>query len=122
MIPSAAVPPGLRAHTDCHVCRSEGFVPHRVRLQAGAHEIIATPYQVTGDVVGIDEAALSESAWARLGLEDGATITVAHPHPVESLAHVTSRIYGNALSGHALYPPTNYRNSPAAATLAAALP
>jgi thymidine phosphorylase len=91
-------------HKQCHVCRSEGFVAHnRVRLQAGNREIIATLYQVVGDLVGPDEAALSESAWSRLGLEEGATITVAHPDPVESLGLVRSRIYGNALSEHAMH-------------------
>jgi thymidine phosphorylase len=90
-------------HKDCHVCRSEGFVAHnRVLLRAGAREVIATLYQVTGNLITHDEAALSESAWERLGLQDGATLSVTHPDPVESLGYVRSRIYGNALSEDAL--------------------
>jgi thymidine phosphorylase len=90
-------------HKDCHVCRSEGFVAHtRVLLRAGEREVIATLYQVTGDLVATDEAALSESAWTRLGLREGGAITVSHPEPVQSLASVRSRIYGNNLSEDAL--------------------
>jgi thymidine phosphorylase len=119
MMPAASEPHRLRVrrlgidthyeavvfmHKACHVCRSEGFGAHnRVRLQAEDREIIATLYQVTGDLVAHDEAALSESAWVRLGLTDGATVTVAHPPPVDSLSDVRSRVYGNALSEPALH-------------------
>jgi thymidine phosphorylase len=86
-------------HKDCHVCRSEGFVAHaRVLLRADARHIIATLYQVTGGLIAHDEAGLSESAWMRLGLQEGASVSVTHPGPVQSLAFVRSRIYGNALS------------------------
>ena len=91
-------------HKECHVCRSEGFVAHtRVLLRAGPRAVIATLYHVTSDFIAQDEAVLSESAWERLGLQDGATITVAHPDPVESLAFVRGRIHGNALSESALH-------------------
>jgi thymidine phosphorylase len=89
-------------HKECSVCRSEGFSAHaRVLLRNGEQHVIATLYQVTGDLVAPDEAALSESAWTRLGLQDGGTIGVSHPNPVESLAEVRSRIYGHTLSGAA---------------------
>ena len=90
-------------HEDCHVCRAEGFTAHtRVLLRAGGREVIATLYHVTGDLVAHDEAALSESAWARLGLAEGGLLSVAHPRPVESLGFVRSRIYGKPLSESAL--------------------
>jgi thymidine phosphorylase len=83
-------------HKDCHVCRSEGFAAHaRVLLRHGEREVIATLYQIFGDLIGPDEAALSESAWKRLGLTDGDGITVTHPAPLDSLSHVRSRIYGH---------------------------
>ena len=86
-------------HKDCHVCRSEGFAArNRVLLRAGRRHGIATLYQVTGTLVSPGEAALSESAWNRLALEDGAVVAVTHPDPVDSLSHVRSRIYGHALS------------------------
>lgn len=85
-------------HKECHVCRSEGLAAHtRVLLRHGAREVIATLYHATGDLVAQDEAALSEPAWARLGLEDGDRIIVAHPAPLDSLSHVRSRIYGHEL-------------------------
>ena len=86
-------------HKDCPICRSEGLAAHnRVLLRAGGRQVIATLYHATGDFVAHDEAALSEAAWARLGFEDGGLLAVSHPEPVESLAWVRSRIYGNPLS------------------------
>ena len=87
-------------HKDCPVCRSEGFTAHtRVLLCAGERQVIATLYQVTSDLISHDEAALSESAWSRLGLEDGGRIIVTHPAPLESLSAVRSRVYGHNLDG-----------------------
>jgi hypothetical protein len=86
-------------HKDCDVCRAEGFSAHtRVLLRNGDYHVIATLYQATGDLIAPDEAALSESAWTRLGLTDGETITVTHPAPLDSLSHLRSRIYGHNLS------------------------
>lgn len=90
-------------HKDCPVCRSEGFAAHnRVVLSAGSRQIIATLYHVTSDILAHDEAALSESAWIRLGLQDGDTITASHPDPVESHSHVRARIYGSQLDQTAM--------------------
>lgn len=85
-------------HKDCPVCRSEGFTAlARVLLCHDGQKVIATLYQVTGNLIAHNEAALSESAWTRLGLRDGDRITVTHPDPLDSLSHVRSRIYGNDL-------------------------
>ena len=85
-------------HKDCHVCRSEGFTAHtRVLLCNGERQVIATLYHVTSDLIAHNEAALSESAWTRLGLKDGEHIIVTHPATLDSLSHVRSRIYGNDL-------------------------
>ena len=71
---------GIRTHqeavvymrTDCHVCRSEGLTPQsRVLLSANGREIIATLHQVTSDLLGADEAGLSEAAWDRLEVAEG---------------------------------------------------
>jgi thymidine phosphorylase len=91
-------------HKQCQVCRSEGFNAHaRVLLCNGTRQVIATLYQVTGNLIAHDEAALSESAWARLGLRDGDRITVAHAAPLDSLSHVRSRIYGHELGEPAFH-------------------
>ena len=89
-------------HKHCHVCRSEGFSAHtRVLLCHGDRTLIATLYQVTSDLIAHDEAALSESAWKRLGLHDGDRIMVTHPAPLDSLSHLRSRIYGHRLNANA---------------------
>jgi thymidine phosphorylase len=91
-------------HKECDVCRSEGFAAHaRVLLCNGERQVIATLYHATGDLIAHDEAALSESAWTRLGLTDGSRITVRHPAPLDSLSHVRSRIYGHDLSEPSLH-------------------
>ena len=85
-------------HKDCHVCRSEGFSARtRVLLSHGERRVIATLFHVTNDLIELNEAALSESAWTRLGLRDGEEITVTHPPALDSLSHVRSRIYGQDL-------------------------
>src|SRR5262245_17815408 len=84
---------------DCQVCRSEGLSAHtRVLLCNGKRRIIATLYQVTSNLIDHTEAGLSESAWFRLGLEEGDSITVTHPEPLDSLSLVRSRIYGHDLT------------------------
>ena len=85
-------------HRECQVCRSEGLVAHtRVLLRHGERDVIATLYHATGDLVAPDEGALSESAWTRLGLENGDRVSVLHPAPLDSLSHIRSRIYGHEL-------------------------
>jgi thymidine phosphorylase len=83
---------------DCPICRSEGFTAHtRILLSGGGKEIVATLYQITGDLISHEEAALSEAAWQRLGLCDGDWITIKHAPPLDSLRAIRSRIYGNNL-------------------------
>jgi thymidine phosphorylase len=89
---------------DCSVCRSEGFTAHnRILLRSGERHVIATLYQVTSDLIGQHEAGLSESACAHLGITGGEPITAEHPDPLDSLSHVRSRIYGNALGENAMH-------------------
>lgn len=65
---------------DCPICRSESFIAHnRLLLRAGERHIIATLHQITNDLVGHGDAALSESAWNRLDLKDGDTIAPSRP-------------------------------------------
>ena len=88
---------------DCPVCRSEGFDAHaRVRLSRGERSVIATLYHVTSDVVAIDEAGLSETAWKDLGLNEGDLVRASHPRPLVSLSRVRAKVYGERLDGVAL--------------------
>lgn len=90
--------------TDCHVCRAEGLGSQaRVLLVSGERNVIATLHQVSSNLLDADEAGLSESAWARLGVSDGDLIQARHPEPVASLGSVRSRIHGRRLGLPALH-------------------
>lgn len=91
--------PVVFMRTDCHVCRSEGLSSRsRVLLQSGDRSIVATLYQVSSDLLTIDEAGLSDAAWDLLGVSDGDPVAVRHPDPLTSFGHVRSRIFGKRLS------------------------
>jgi thymidine phosphorylase len=88
---------------DCHVCRAEGFTAHtRIRIDHGKQSIIATLYQVRSDILHHNEVGLSEAAWRRLKLRDGAKVTVSHPAPLESLSMVRGKVYGHHLDTESL--------------------
>lgn len=90
-------------HRDCHVCRAEGFTAHaRVELHCGDRSIIATLYHVVSDLLRLDEAGLSESAWRRLELDEGDEITATHQRPLLSLSLVRGKVYGRRLADSAL--------------------
>ena len=80
---------------DCHVCRAEGFTAHaRIDLSHGDRTIIATLHHVVSDILAHGEAGLSESAWRRLELAEGAEITASHPRPLNSLSLLRGKVYG----------------------------
>lgn len=88
---------------DCPVCRSEGFAAlARVALSCRDRTIIATLYQVTGDLLAPGEAGLSESAWKLLHPAEGDRISVSHPAPLESLRSVRAKVFGERLDDSAL--------------------
>ena len=88
--------------TDCHVCRSEGLAQRsQVAVRAAGREIQALLYQVD-DWLEPDTVALSEEAWARLGVGEGDTVEVTHPRVLESLSSVRRRIYGHRLDDDAM--------------------
>jgi thymidine phosphorylase len=89
--------------TDCHVCRSEGLSARsQVLVRTNGRDALATLYQVSSDLIDIDEVGLSEAAWLRLQASDGDSVTVRHADPVESLGEMRRRIYGHRLDGAAL--------------------
>lgn len=88
---------------DCHVCRAEGFeAQSRVQVAHNSHVVIATLNVVTGDMLALDEASLSEVAWRRLGAREGDTIALSHPSPIESLSLVRAKVYGRKLDDRAM--------------------
>ncbi|WP_371349155.1 thymidine phosphorylase family protein [Ancylobacter sp. IITR112] len=90
--------------TDCHVCRSEGLAARsQVLVSIGNRQVQAILFQIEGDeLIALDEVALSEAAWALLGVADGEAVKVTHAPAIESLASVRRRIYGNRLDASAL--------------------
>jgi thymidine phosphorylase len=83
---------------DCPVCRAEGFEAEaRVEVRRADRTVIATLNVVTSDLVAVDEAGLSESAWTRLGAVEGDVVSLAHPVPLESLSLVRGKVYGKRL-------------------------
>ncbi|MFZ5609592.1 MAG: thymidine phosphorylase family protein [Pseudomonadota bacterium] len=83
---------------DCHICRSEGFDARaRVLVRLGERRLIATLHVITSDLLSMNEASLSLSAWRRLDAQPGDWIAVSHPKPLQSLGHVRAKIYGKAL-------------------------
>lgn len=90
--------PVLFLRRDSAVARAEGFqAMSQVRVDSDAHSIIATLMIVEAGLLQSGQAGLSEAAWRRLGLTDGATLVLHHPRPVDSLAHVRAKVYGATL-------------------------
>lgn len=84
---------------ECHVCRSEGFsAQSRVLLRTSVAEIVATLNVVDSALVAPGEAGLSESAWRKLEAREDETVAVAPMPPIESLARVRGKLYGERLS------------------------
>ena len=88
---------------DCHVCRSEGFAARsRIRVSANGQSLVATLNVIRSDLLGGEEASLSEVAWTLLGARDGDVIEVTHPEPVPSESFVRAKAYGERLASGAL--------------------
>ncbi|MEZ6001072.1 thymidine phosphorylase family protein [Hyphomonas sp.] len=86
-------------HADCPVCRSEGMSAHsQVTLTHGDKSVIATLYQVTEDWFPLGSVGLTDQAWERLGLEDGALVRITHAPPLASLSYVRERIFDDGLT------------------------
>jgi len=90
--------PIVLMHADCPVARSEGFTARaQVELQTEGRSAIATLDQVSDSLLGVHEVGLSEIVWTRLGVEDGAAVTIRHPQPIESMSAVRAKLYGHRL-------------------------
>ncbi|MEJ2415800.1 MAG: thymidine phosphorylase family protein [Exilibacterium sp.] len=84
---------------DSPVCRSEGFVAQtRVRVSIEKRFVIAKLNVVSFDLLPPDTAGLCDSAWRKLGLQEGDTVKIEHPDFLASLSYVRSKIYNNVLS------------------------
>ena len=87
---------------DCHICQSEGFaVRSRVRVSANGKSLLATLNVIRTDLLGSEQASLSEAAWALLNGRDGDVIEVTHADPVASESFVRAKAYGERLDAAA---------------------
>lgn len=87
-------------HSDCPVCRSEGFsAMTRLEVSANGKSIIATLNVIeSDDIITRSEAALSTVAMERLQVRSGAWISVDHLRPVASLSKLRTKMFGNDLT------------------------
>jgi thymidine phosphorylase len=86
-------------HSDCHICKSEGFTAlTRVGVHYKHKSIIATINVVYSDMLTHGEAGLSMEAMIRLNVKEGDMIRILHMQPIESLSKVRAKMYGNVLS------------------------
>lgn len=85
------------------VCRSEGWSA-QARIQVAHHNrsIIATLSVTTSNLLGPDEASLSEVAWSRLEAAEGDLVGLSYAPPVDSLGYVRGKIYGARLDSNAM--------------------
>jgi thymidine phosphorylase len=80
------------------LCRAEGWAAQaRLEVSCGGRSIVATLSVTTNDLLGPDEAGLSEAAWTLLGASAGDLVRVAHAPPVESFRHVRAKVYGSVV-------------------------
>ena len=90
--------PVVFMHRDCAVCRSEGFAAMtRVSMQVGERSLVATLNVVIGDLVSVDEVALSEAAWFALEPEANALAIFRHPEPAVSAGALRAKVFGRRL-------------------------
>ena len=85
---------------DCPVYRAEGFQAlSKVEVSANGGTILAVLNVVDDErLVGERELGLSEEAFALLGIDEGATVHVAHAEPPASIASLKRKIAGEGLS------------------------
>lgn len=87
-------------HRECEVYRAEGFQAlSKVEICANGQRILAV-LNVVDDarMVSTDELALSEEAFAKLGLAEGQLVTVEHAEPPASMDAVRRKIAGERLN------------------------
>ena len=90
--------PVLYLHRDCDVGRAEGFeAQSRVEVRLRGRSVIATLNVVTSELLGREEAALSESAWHMLQAQPGDEVELRHSAPLDSLGHVRAKVFGHRL-------------------------
>ena len=90
--------------SDCAICRSEGFTAlTRLVIHHNEKTIIATLNVVHSDLLKINEAALSDVALRRLGVNEGDLISISHLKPLDSLSDVRAKMSHKKINEMAFY-------------------
>lgn len=84
---------------NCSIYKSEGFESlSRVQVTLKDKSLIASLNIIDNGILHQLEAGLSENAWRLLDANEGDEVSFSHPKPVESMAYVRAKMYGNILS------------------------
>ncbi len=86
-------------HRDCELYRAEGFQAlSKVKICADGQHILAVLNVVDDDnIVTPADMGLSEEAFAKLGLKEGAMVSIEHAEPPASMSAVRRKISGERL-------------------------
>ncbi len=91
--------PVIFLRSDSPVSRSEGFsAMSRVNVESEGRSITATLVAVGEGLLPEGHAGLSNAARRLLNVKEGELLRLSHPRPIDSLAHVRSKIYGDVLT------------------------
>jgi len=83
---------------DCSLCKAIGFrSDSRVHIRDTTRSIIATLNVVHPSFIETDEIGLSDSAWEKLGLEEGERVHVTLAEPLDSFSYVRGKLHGKPL-------------------------
>ncbi|REJ76292.1 MAG: thymidine phosphorylase family protein [Acidobacteria bacterium] len=84
---------------DCPECKSEGFEAlNRIRVSTENNEVVASLVVVDGiNILGQNEAGLSEGAVTKLQAREGDVLTFSHLKSLDSMSDVRRKVFGNAL-------------------------
>lgn len=83
---------------DCTLCRSAGFRSEtRVNIAHNGFSITATLYVTNSPIINVSEIGLSESAWEKLGVQEGAHLIVTLAESIDSFSSVRAKLHGKTL-------------------------
>jgi len=87
-------------HRDCPLYRTEGFQALTKLEVCGRHKQILAVLNVVDDtdIVGVEDIALSEQAFAQMGLPEGALVSIRHAEPPASMEAVRHKLRGDRLT------------------------
>ena len=86
---------------NCFIYKSEGFeAATQIVVSLNNQSIVATLNIIKSDILKRCEASLSESAWDRIGAQEGDLIRLSHIPLLSSFSYVRSKIHGNKLTQH----------------------